>query len=125
KYHRANVLCCTPTYALHLAETAKNEGIDLRDGAIQKIIVAGEPGGSVSQIRARIRAAWHGAEVIDHYGMTEVGPVAYEDPKRAGVLRIIEDSYFAEIVDPNTGEAVPLGSEGELVLTTLGRIGAH
>ncbi len=45
--HRATVLCCTPTYALHLAEAAREEGIDLRESAVRKIIVAGEPGGSV------------------------------------------------------------------------------
>jgi phenylacetate-CoA ligase len=56
--------------------------------------------------------------------MTEVGPVAFEDAKRPGVLRIIEDSYFAEIVDPFSGDPVPPGREGELVLTTLGRTGA-
>lgn len=122
--HRAAVLCCTPTYALHLAETAVSEGIDLGTSAVKKIIVAGEPGGSVPHVRARISIAWHGAQVIDHYGMTEVGPVAFEDPNRAGVLRVIEDSYYAEVVDPLSSEAVPAGREGELVLTTLGRTGA-
>ena len=122
--HRAQVLCCTPTYALHLAETAAGEGIDLREAAVRKIIVAGEPGGSVPHVRARIAAAWNGAQVIDHYGMTEVGPVAFEDPERAGVLRVIEDSYFAEVVEPLTGAAVEPGREGELVLTTLGRTGS-
>src|SRR6185369_1685721 len=86
--HRAAVLCCTPTYALHLAETAVAEGIHLTASSVRKIIVAGEPGGSVPQIRARIAAAWNGAQVVDHYGKTEVGPVAFEDPKRVGVLRV-------------------------------------
>jgi phenylacetate-CoA ligase len=53
--------------------------------------------------------------------MTEVGPVAYEDPQRQGVLRLIEDSYFAEIVDPGGSAAVLEGGVGELVLTPLGR----
>ena len=118
--HRAEVLCCTPTYALHLAEIAGHEGIHLASAAVRKIIVAGEPGGSVPAIRERISAAWNGARVIDHYGMTEVGPVAFEDSARPGVLRIIDDSYFAEIIDPVTGAPVPEGA-GELVLTTLGR----
>jgi phenylacetate-CoA ligase len=122
--HEATVICCTPTYALHLTEAAEREKIDLREASVRKIIVAGEPGGSVPHVRARISAAWHGAEVIDHYGMTEVGPAAFQDVQRRGVLRIIEESYFAEIIDPKTAEPVPAGGVGELVLTTLGRIGA-
>lgn len=117
--HGATVLCCTPTYALHLGEVAAREGIDLGAGAVRKIIVAGESGGSVPEVRAKISAAWKGARVIDHYGMTEVGPVAFQ--LREGELRIIEESYFAEIVDPASGAAVPDGEVGELVLTTLGR----
>jgi phenylacetate-CoA ligase len=117
--HGATVLCCTPTYALHLSEIAAAESIDLSDASVRKIIVAGEPGGSVPDVRARIAAAWHGARVIDHYGMTEVGPTAFQE--REGVLRIIDESYFAEIVDPTTGIGTSRGEVGELVLTTLGR----
>ncbi|HEY3897231.1 MAG TPA: AMP-binding protein [Chthoniobacter sp.] len=119
--HRATVLCCTPTYALRLAQAASEEQIDLRESAIRKIIVAGELGGSIPEVRQRISSAWNGAEVFDHYGMTEVGPVAYQTPDRFDILQILEDSYFAEIVHPGTGQAVPLGEVGELVLTTLGR----
>ncbi|MEP6668914.1 MAG: AMP-binding protein [Chthoniobacter sp.] len=119
--HRATVLCCTPTYALHLAQAAVKEEIDLREASVKKIIVAGETGGSVPEVRQRISAAWHGAEVLDHYGMTEVGPVAYQTPQRPDLLEIIEDSYFAEIVRPESGEPVAPGETGELVLTTLGR----
>ena len=119
--HEANVLCCTPTYALHLAEVAAQEGIALATSKVRKIFVAGEPGGSVPGVRARIRDAWNGAQVLDHYGMTEVGPVAFQNDGEDGVLHVIEDSYFAEIVDPQTGAAVPAGEIGELVLTTLGR----
>ena len=144
--HEATVLCCTPTYALHLASSAAalavvspagtrpadpaGEGArspDDRRGAcatthsISKIIVAGEPGGSLPGVRERISAAWNGAQVFDHYGMTEVGPVAFQNEDEDGVLHIIEDSYFAEIVHPQSGAAVPAGEVGELVLTTLGR----
>ena len=119
--HGANVLCCTPTYALHLAEVAAQEGIDLATSKVRKIFVAGEPGGSVAGVRARIREVWNGAAVLDHYGMTEVGPVAFQNTGEEGVLHVIEDSYFAEIVDPASGVAVPAGQIGELVLTTLGR----
>ncbi len=120
--HRATVLLCTPTYAMHLAEVAEERGIDLANSAVQKIIVAGEPGGSIPEVRKRIVEAWNGAQVIDHYGMTEVGPVAFEDPSHPGVLRVIEESYYPEIVD-SRGQAVVAGEMGELVLTPLGRIG--
>ena len=119
--HRADVLCCTPTYALHLAQTAVEEGIDLRGAAVRKIIVAGESGGSVKEVRDRISAAWNGAQVLDHYGMTEAGPVAYQDLAQPGFLHVIESAYFAEVVDPASGSAVEPGRVGELVLTTLGR----
>ena len=119
--HRAEVLCCTPTYALRLLDAAREENIDLSAAQVRTIIVAGEPGGSVPAVRGRIRAGWNGARVVDHYGMTEVGPVAYEDPQREGVLRIVEESYFAEVIEPGGVTAVPEGGVGELVLTPLGR----
>jgi phenylacetate-CoA ligase len=106
---------------LHLAQAAVEEGIDLGESAIKKIIVAGETGGSVAEVRHRISHAWKGAEVIDHYGMTEVGPVAYQTPGAPQYLHILEDSYFAEIIRHDNGEAVLTGEVGELVLTTLGR----
>ncbi|HZJ17391.1 MAG TPA: AMP-binding protein [Chthoniobacteraceae bacterium] len=119
--YEANVLCCTPTYALHLAEVAAREGLDLASSKVRKIFVAGEAGGSIPIVRERIGAAWHGAEVLDHYGLTEVGPVAFQESERPGMLHIIEDSYFPEIVQPQSGVMTPLGEVGELVLTTLGR----
>ncbi|MES2569206.1 MAG: AMP-binding protein [Verrucomicrobiota bacterium] len=122
--HQANVLLCTPTYALHLAESAQNAGIDLSRAAVRKIIVAGEPGGSIPDVRQRISKAWNGARVIDHYGMTEVGPVTFEDPNHPGHQRVIESSYYAEIIDPKDGSLMPPNQVGELVLTTLGRLGA-
>jgi phenylacetate-CoA ligase len=121
--HQAEVLLCTPTYALHLAESAPAAGIDLKRAAIRKIIVAGEPGGSIPDVRQRISKAWNGARVFDHYGMTEVGPVTFEDFKHPGHQRVIEDSYYAEIINPKDGTPMPPNQIGELVLTTLGRIG--
>ena len=120
----ATVLCCTPTYALRLGEAAREEKIDLSASRVKTIIVAGEPGGSILATRARIESLWAGAQVFDHHGMTEVGPVTYECPARAGVLHVIESAYFAEIVDSGTGKPVPPGQLGELVLTTLGRTGS-
>lgn len=68
----ATVLLCTPSYALHLVEIAKELNLDLKKTAIQKIITAGEPGGSIPSIRKRIEEAWS-AKVFDHVGMTEMG----------------------------------------------------
>jgi phenylacetate-CoA ligase len=120
----ATVLCCTPTYAIRLAEVAAEEHIDLRASQVRTLIVAGEPGGSVPATRARISELWHGARVVDHHGMTEIGPVSYSCPRRPGVLHVIADSYIAEVIDPLTGQPLPRGVTGELVLTNLGRVGS-
>jgi len=111
----ATVLCCTPTYAIRLAEVAAEENIDLAASRIRAVIVAGEPGGSVPSIRAKIEQLWPGARVFDHHGMTEVGPVTYQCPQRPGVLHVIESAYYAEIVDPATGKHLSAGETGELV----------
>jgi phenylacetate-CoA ligase len=117
----ATILCCTPTYALRLAEVARQERIPLRRSRVRMIVVAGEPGGSVPAVRARITRAWNGARVFDHHGMTEVGPVTFECPDRPGALAVMEDAYIAEVVDPRTGAEA---DEGELILTPLGREGS-
>jgi phenylacetate-CoA ligase len=117
----ATVLCCTPTYAIRLAETAAEEGIDLSGSKIRRVMVAGEPGGSIKATQTRIEELWRGARVIDHHGMTEVGPVSYACPKRERVLHVIESSYIAEVIDPVSGEPA---QHGELVLTNLGRTGS-
>jgi len=119
-----NVLCCTPTYALRLAEVAVKEKVKLDGLCLKTIVVAGEPGGSIPAVRAQLGSAWEGARVFDHHGMTEVGPVSFECPQRPGVLHIIESAYFAEVVDPTTGKPSAPGQTGELILTTLGRTGS-
>ena len=119
--NRANVLCCTPTYAIRLAEVAIAEKIETGSLGMKTIIVAGEPGGSIPATRAKLESLWPGARIFDHHGMTEVGPVTFECPKQPGLLHVIESAYYAEVIDPNTGQAAP---SGELVLTSLGRIGS-
>jgi len=120
---RANVLCCTPTYALRLGENiGVASGVHLDQIKVRRIIVAGEPGGSLPTVRARLKELWRGAQVFDHHGMSEVGPVSYEDPQRPACLCVIEDAYIAEVINPQTGAEVADGEEGELVLTTLDRI---
>jgi phenylacetate-CoA ligase len=71
-----------------------------------------------------LEKAWGGARVFDHHGMTEVGPVTYECPAQPGRLHVMETTFLAEIVDPETGEPVLDGERGELVLTTLKRTGS-
>lgn len=119
--NQASVLCCTPTYALRLAEVAQTEGIPLTESKVRLIIVAGEPGGSAPAVRAEISRGWNGARVFDHYGMTEVGPVSHECYDRPGLLRVIESAYMPEVIQADTGQPVPAGQMGELVLTTLNR----
>jgi phenylacetate-CoA ligase len=122
--NRVTALCCTPTYALRLAEAAAEEGIDLSASQVRRIIVGGEPGGSIPATRALIEGLWPGARVVDHHGMTEIGPVSYGCPERRDVLHVIETAYFPEVVDAKTQEAVATGGTGELVLTNLGRTGS-
>jgi phenylacetate-CoA ligase len=130
--NQPTVVLCTPTYALHLLHVASNEGIDLSSSSVRMLIVAGEPGGSVPEVRARIEAGW-GARVFDHNGMTETGPVGIECPEQPGGLHVLETHHLVEVIDPATGQpldgsvAYASGSdagpprEGELVLTTLAR----
>jgi len=122
--NEVTAICCTPTYALHLAEIAADEKIDFARSKVKTIIVAGEPGGSIPSTRSHIEQAWRGARVMDHHGMTEIGPVTYECPRRCGVLHVMEESYIAEVIDRKTLEAVGPGGSGELVLTNLGRTGS-
>ena len=116
----ATVVCCTPTYALHLVEVAAAEGVSLRESPVRVLIVAGEPGGSIPATRKRIEQAW-GARVIDHHGLTEVGPVSFECWEAPGFLHLNESSFLCEVLDPVTLEPVPDGTRGELVVTSLGR----
>ena len=121
---KAEHLFCTPTYAMRLTSYAEEAGIDLSGHKLKSIIVAGETGGSLAEVRSRISLGWgNGVKVHDHYGMTEVGPVAYEMPEGQRGLRIILDSYYPEVVDPKNLDPVKDGDRGELVLTTLGRVG--
>lgn len=116
--HRATVLVCTPTYALHLAEVAEEEKIDLARSSIRITIQAGEPGAGLPATRARIEEAW-GARCYDHAGATEVGAWGYEGQLQNGLF-VNECEFVAEVLDPESDEPV---REGELVLSNLGRFG--
>lgn len=119
----ATVLCCTPTYALHLGELAAKEDIDLSASKVRIILVAGEPGGSLPATRARLESLWPGARVADHHGMTETGPVTFQCSARPNVLHVAETAFITEVIDPATGQPLDAGETGELVLTPLGRVG--
>ena len=114
-------LCCTPTYALRLAEEARRLGLDLAGSSIHSTVHAGEPGASVPGVRARIEAAFR-AQCHDHTGMTELGASGFTCQERSGV-HLIESEFIFEVIDPRTLEPVAPGGQGELVATNLGRAG--
>ncbi len=113
-----SVLICTPTYALHLAEVAKHEGIDIANSNVRITIHAGEPGANIPSTKRRIETAW-GARCYDHAGATEVGAWGFECQAQAG-LHMNESEFIFEVIDPESGEPA---NEGELVVTNLGRVG--
>jgi phenylacetate-CoA ligase len=115
----ATALVCTPSYALHLAELARERGIDLAKLGLRATVHAGEPGAGIPAVRARIESGW-GARAFDHAGMTEVGAYGYECAEQAG-LHVNEAEFIAEVLDPQT---LAPAREGELVLTNLGRTGS-
>jgi phenylacetate-CoA ligase len=115
------VLCCTPTYALRLADEAARLGINLAQSKIRATVHAGEPGASVPGVRARIEQAFD-ARCFDHTGMTELGATGFTCQQQAGV-HLIESEFVFEVVDPQTLAPVPSGRQGELVATNLGRPG--
>jgi phenylacetate-CoA ligase len=118
----ATWMCCTPTYALRLVEVAEQMGLNLADSPVRAILVAGEPGGNIPAIRERLESTWN-ARVIDHWGMTDIGALGIEPAGAPGGLSILETECIAEIIQPETGEPMPRGEVGELVITNLGRLG--
>jgi len=116
--HEATVLICTPTYALHLAEVAQQEGIDIENSHVRTLIQAGEAGAGLPSTRARIESVW-GASCYDHAGATEVGAWGFEVTGSNG-LHVNEGQFLFEVLNPDTGEQA---DEGELVISNLGRVG--
>jgi phenylacetate-CoA ligase len=114
---QTTVLTCTPSYALFMAEEAREMGIDPRRAPIKIGVLGAEPWSD--GMRKEIEAAWNMA-ALDIYGLSEIiGPgVAQECPSKNG-LHIFSDVFFPEVIDPGTGEEVAEGEDGELVITTL------
>lgn len=119
---QCTALFCTPSYALHLAEVGAHHQIDTRELGIKRLVLAGEPGGSMPEIRSRIEEAWQ-AEVLDHAGATEVGPWGFGDAAGTG-LHVTESEFYAEFLSVEHGGPAAEGELSELVLTPLDRVGS-
>ncbi len=103
------------SYGLHLANLAEAKGFNLKDSSVKKIIVAAEPLSPVK--REKLERAW-GAEVFDHFGMTEGALVSGEALGHHG-LHAFADMYFLEVIDEKTGAPVADGEVGSLIVTPL------
>ena len=113
----ARVLCATPSYALAIAEVAEKQGVDLRESALEVGLFGAEPWSQAMRCEIEARL---GLKAVDIYGLSEImGPgVACECECRCG-LHGWEDHFLFEVIDPESGRALPEGEAGELVITTL------
>ncbi len=118
----STVLTCTPSYCLYLAEAAAEEGVDIRELPLRVGIHGAEPWSE--QMRDEIEEKL-GIKAIDIYGLSEIlGPgVAIECIEAQNGLHIWEDHFIPEIINPDTGEVLPHGEQGELVITTITKEG--
>ena len=118
----ATVLCCTPSFALHLWEAGQETGVDFRDLPLRIGVFGAEPW---SEAMRRDMEQKMGITACNIYGLSEVmGPgVAMECAEARQGLHIWEDHFLPEIIDPVSGERLPAGETGELVLTTLTKEG--
>jgi len=114
----SDVLSCTPSYCLYLAEQAEERGLDIRDLPVSIVVIGAEP--FTDPMREEIEAEL-GVTAVDIYGLSEIiGPgVSIECAEVQEGLHVWEDHFYPEVIDPDTGEVLPEGEEGELVLTTL------
>ncbi len=110
------------TYALRLAEVAREENFDLDQIPLRLAIHAGEPGANVPATKQRIEKTW-GIKCFDHAGASEIGAHSFECTEQPGGIHVNESEFIVEVVDPKTLDPVPEGEEGELILTNLSRIG--
>ena len=118
----STVLTCTPSYSLFLAEVAAEEGIDIRNLKLKVGILGAEPWSE--KMRSEIEAKLN-IKAIDIYGLSEIlGPgVGIECIEAQNGLHVWEDHFIPEIIDPETGEVLPEGEKGELVITTITKEG--
>ena len=118
----ATAMCCTPTYALRLAEVAQESSFDLSEIPLRTLIHAGEPGANVPATKARIESVWN-AKCYDHAGASEIGAHSFECEIQPNGTHVTESEFIVEVLNPETLEPVPAGEQGELIITNLGRIG--
>src|SRR5262249_42509251 len=121
RHNQPTVVCCTPSYALHLVEIAASHDIDVGQLGIRVLVLAGEPGASVPAVRKKLEQTWN-AQIHDHCGSTEVGPWGFGDRQGIG-LHVIEAEFVAEFLSLTSGGPAQDGEEAELVITNLGRTG--
>jgi phenylacetate-CoA ligase len=113
----STAIACTPSYSLFLAETAAEEGIDLRQLPIRVGFFGAEPWSN--NMRREIEEKW-GIKAIDIYGLSEIiGPGVASECLVQNGLHVWEDHFMVEVIDPNTGEVLPYGQKGELVFTCI------
>ena len=118
---RPDAVVLTPSYAAYLVECAPERGLDLRESSVERVLVAGEPGGGEPAFRAKLEEGW-GARVTEAMGIGDIGPSLWgECEEQDGMHLGARGFVHAELVDPATGEALALedGAAGELVLTHL------
>jgi len=115
---RPHGLACTPSFALHIGETMREQGLDPRGIGLRYGLFGAEPW--TEAMRAQLEGLW-GCAALDFYGLSElIGPgVAAECVEARQGLHLNEDHFLPEIIDPATGTPLPPGEEGELVLTAL------
>ncbi len=115
------VVCSTPTYAMRMAQEAERLGLDLPNGPVKRVILSGEPAGSIPATKRFVEEQW-GAIAGDTAGMTEIGSIMiFECDHQPGGTHIIEDQLIEEVIDPESEEPVPYGEQGERVVTSFGR----
>lgn len=118
--NQVTVVACTPTYALRMAEVAKENGIDLRESAVRITFHAGEPGALIPSVRDKIIESW-GAKPFDYPGLTEVGAYGIHCTTQDASIHVNEGEFIFELIDPATGTPIEGEGTGEMVLTNLGR----
>ena len=118
---RPEAVVLTPSYAAHVIEAAADRGLDLRGSSVERVLVAGEPGGGEPEFRGLLEEGW-GATVTEAMGIGDIGPSLWgECEEQEGMHLGARGFVHPELIDAETGAAVPLedGAAGELVLSHL------
>lgn len=121
---KGDVLFCTPSYANYLAEHCREHfNMEPRELGLKIMSVGGEPGGGLPEVRRKIEQEW-GCQVLEAMGNADMAPVLFSEcPEGNGMHFIAPDFVICELIDPETGQVIPMedGAEGELVYTAIDR----